>query len=115
MAANLLEWGAKALAGGLLVVLFAVLAELVTPKRLAGILAAAPSVALGSLVVTVVALGTSDAASAAGGMVIGAAAFTVYCLIAVKLIGPMRVRTGAVVALAGWAVTAGVLLVLVPS
>jgi hypothetical protein len=48
---HLAEWGLKALAGGLLVVAFALAAQVVSPKRLSGILSAAPSVALGAALV----------------------------------------------------------------
>ena len=113
MTKDLVEWGAKALAGGLLVVAFAVLAQVVTPKRLAGILAAAPSVALGSLAVTLVAKGAPDAATAAGGMVLGALAFTTYCLLVVPALGRWGAWRGAAAALVGWGVTAAVLLTVV--
>src|SRR3954453_20186225 len=80
MGQGLLRWSLRALGGGLLVVAVAVLAETIKPKRLAGILSAAPSVALGSLVVTVAMKGSGDARLGAVGMAVGALAFTAYCL-----------------------------------
>jgi uncharacterized membrane protein (GlpM family) len=92
----------KALAGGLFVVLSALLAETITPKRLAGILAAAPSVALGSLIVTVNSKGHHDAASACHGMAVGAVAFTGYCLGVVPALGRLGAKAGSAAALTVW-------------
>jgi hypothetical protein len=106
MGAKVAEVALKALAGGLFVLAFAAVAHIVTPKRLAGVFSAAPSVALGSLLVTVAFSGTGDVALSGRGMAVGAVAFTVYCLAAVPLIrrfGPWR---GSAAALAAWALTA---------
>ncbi|MFF0223805.1 DUF3147 family protein [Streptomyces sp. NPDC004629] len=99
---NLLEFVLKALIGGLFVVGFALLAETVQPKRLAGIFAAAPSVALGGLILTVVFKGDADAATAARGMVAGAAAFTAYCLVAVPALARFGALRGSAAALVVW-------------
>ncbi|HYJ75548.1 MAG TPA: DUF3147 family protein [Kineosporiaceae bacterium] len=114
MGEQLLEWGLKALAGGLLVVAFAVAAQMITPKRLAGILSAAPSVALGSLIVTVVMKGVPDAQTAARGMVLGAVAFTVYCLVAVPALARWGAWRGSAGALVAWFATAFLLAWVVP-
>lgn len=115
MAKDLLEWGLKALAGGLLVVAFAVLAETITPKRLAGVLSAAPSVALGSLVVTVAMKGSGDARLAAVGMTAGALAFTGYCLVAVPALTRLGAVRGSAAALVVWFALAFALLAMVPA
>ncbi|WP_186382853.1 DUF3147 family protein, partial [Amycolatopsis rhizosphaerae] len=86
MADKVVEVLIKALAGGLFVVAFAALAEMLAPKRLAGVFSAAPSVALASLIVTAVSAGVPDVAAGARGMLVGAVAFTVYCLAAVPLV-----------------------------
>jgi hypothetical protein len=111
---NIAEWALKALAGGLFVVAFAVIAQMMTPKRLAGVLAAAPSVALGSLTVTVLMKGSADAGLAARGMVAGAVAFTVYCLVAVPALRRWGVWRACGIALVAWGIVAGLLLPLVP-
>ncbi|MER6531861.1 DUF3147 family protein [Streptomyces sp. NPDC001508] len=103
---NLLEFVLKALIGGLFVVAFALLAETVHPKRLAGIFAAAPSVALGGLILTVVFKGDADAATAARGMIAGAAAFTAYCLVAVPALGRFGALRGSTAALVVWCAAA---------
>jgi hypothetical protein len=107
------EWTLKAAAGGVLVVAFAVLAQLVTPKRLAGVLAAAPSVALGSLTVTIAMRASAEAATAARGMVAGAAAFTAYCVVAVPALRRSGAWHGAGIALGAWVLAATALFVVV--
>jgi hypothetical protein len=113
MADEVVEVVVKAMVAGVLVVAFAALAVTLAPKQLAGVFSAAPSVALSNMIVTAVFAGPGDVAAAARGMVIGAAGFTVYCLVVVPLVkawGPWRGSAGA---LAAWAlvVTAGYLLV----
>jgi uncharacterized membrane protein (GlpM family) len=100
----------KTVLGGVLVVAFAVLAQTLQPKRFAGVFAAAPSVALASLTVTVLGKGPSDARAACAGMIAGAVGFVVYCLIAPASMRRWRPLPGSIVALVGWLVaTAAVL------
>jgi hypothetical protein len=112
---RLLEWGLKALAGGLLVVAFAVAAQMINPKRLAGILSAAPSVALGSLAVTLVIKGVPDAQTAARGMILGAVGFTAYCIAAVPALARWGAWRGSGGALVVWFAVAFLLAWLVPA
>jgi hypothetical protein len=72
-----MDWSAvtiRCLAGGVFVVLFSLLGELTTQKRLAG----APPVGLASLLFTVVTRGAAHLPMLARGMIIGAVAFTAY-------------------------------------
>src|SRR2546430_17580520 len=78
MGAKVAEVLLKAAAGGLFVVAFAVLAQMLSPKRFAGVFSAAPSVALGSLLVTTAFTGARDVALSGRGMAVGAVAFTPY-------------------------------------
>ncbi|WP_185949760.1 DUF3147 family protein [Microbispora sp. KK1-11] len=94
----------KALAGGVFVLAFAALAEMLTPKRLAGVFCAAPSVALASLIVTAGIAGVPDVLASARGMQIGAVGFALYCLIAVPLLTRWGAWRGALAALAVWGV-----------
>ncbi|MCQ4043766.1 DUF3147 family protein [Streptantibioticus rubrisoli] len=110
---SLLEICLKAVIGGLFVVCFALVAEAVQPKRLAGVFAAAPSVALGSLIVTVAFKGHHDAALAARAMGIGAVAFTVYCLVSVPALGRLGALRGSATAIVVWIVLAGAVVFLV--
>jgi Protein of unknown function (DUF3147) len=96
----------KALAGGLFVLAFAALAQMITPKRFAGVFSAAPSVALGSLLVTLAFSGMADVAAAGRGMIAGAVGFTAYCLAAVLLIKVWGVWRGSAAALVVWAAVA---------
>lgn len=86
MTGQIVEVVVKALAGGVFVLAFAALAEMLTPKRLAGVFCAAPSVALASLIVTAAITGVPDVLASAQGMQIGAVGFTLYCLIAAPLL-----------------------------
>jgi uncharacterized membrane protein (GlpM family) len=104
----------KALFGGLFVVVFALVSELVTPKRFAGIFSAAPSVALGSLAVTLVAKGSHDVSAAAVGMSVGAIALLIYSTAAVPALRRFGALKGAGVAVFAWLVVAGVGVWLLP-
>jgi hypothetical protein len=106
MGAKVAEVALKALAGGLFVLAFAALAQTLKPKRFAGVFSAAPSVALGSLLVTVAFSGVGDVAVSARGMLVGAAGFTAYCLAAVPLMRRWGAWRGSTAALGAWAVTA---------
>ncbi|MFF0306551.1 DUF3147 family protein [Streptosporangium sp. NPDC004379] len=96
----------KAAAGGLFVLLFAALAEAIAPKRLAGVFSAAPSVALGGMLVTAGLSGVSDVRQAALGMAVGAIAFVVYCLVGVPLLKRWGAWKGSAAALGVWLVAA---------
>ena len=67
--------GIKAVNGGLFVVLFALLAEALEPKRFAGVFSAAPSVALANLIVVIVSKGHGEGIANTRGMAIGGLAF----------------------------------------
>ncbi|GAA4577385.1 hypothetical protein [Planotetraspora kaengkrachanensis] len=114
MARLIVEVALKALAGGLFVLGFAVLAEMMTPKRLAGVFSAGPSVALGSLLVTVALTGQADMRAAADGMRAGAAAFFVYCLVVPPLMKTWGVWRAALTGLAVWGATAAAAFLLLP-
>jgi len=66
------------LVGGAVVSAFAIIGDLLKPKRFAGLLGAAPSVALATLGLTVASEGASFTATEARSMMAGAIAFTAY-------------------------------------
>jgi hypothetical protein len=99
----------KTVASGLFVVTFAVVASMLSPKRLAGVFAAAPAVALGSLTMTLVLLGQADVVPAARGMAVGAAGFAVSCVAGRAALGRWGALRGAAVTMAVWAVVSAVL------
>lgn len=101
------------LVGGLIVSLFALLADLLHPKGFAGLFAAAPSVALATLALTVSAEGVGYAAVEARSMVAGEVAFAAYAASCVYFLGVRKMKAGptAVGLLALWASIAAALYV----
>jgi len=96
--------GVKAADGGLFVAAFAVLGELLQPKRFAGIFGASPAVALANLLAIALIEGDTSARSAAGGMVIGAVAFVVACLAAIPAVRRWGAVRGSAILWAVWLV-----------
>lgn len=68
----------RCLAGGLLVAAMSLLAEMIVPKRLAGVFAGMPSVAIASLLLTVIKRGPGPLPTLGVGMTVGALAFIAY-------------------------------------
>jgi hypothetical protein len=75
------EIGIRFLIGGLFVSVFSLLADVLKPKSFAGLLGAAPSVALASLSLTIAKHGSSDASLAARSMIAGVLAFLSYACV----------------------------------
>jgi hypothetical protein len=102
------ELVARFFLGGTLVALFAVIGDLFTPKSFAGLFAAAPSVALATMLLTLNKEGAGVVAIEARSMTVGAVAFTAYaCLVAWVLHRRRTKPTGvAIAALAVWAAVA---------
>ena len=72
--------------GGTVVCLFAVFADALKPKSFAGLLGAAPSVALATLSLTVWKKGSAYAALEARSMIWGALAFLIYALVVSRIL-----------------------------
>ena len=68
-------------AGGLVVSAFAALGDVLKPKSFAGLFAAAPSVALATLGLTILTEGKLYAATEARSMIAGALAFCLYAMV----------------------------------
>lgn len=96
------------LLGGVIVSVFAVIADVVRPKGFAGLFGAAPSVALATLALTLVSEGKLYASVEAKSMIAGAGAFLIYALSCVYFIGMRHARTAptAMVLLSVWAIAA---------
>ena len=75
-----MQWAYRFIAGGLIISLFAVIGDVLRPKGFAGLFGAAPSVALATLALTVVADGNTYAAVEARSMTAGAIALLLYAL-----------------------------------
>jgi hypothetical protein len=97
----------KALVGGLFVTGFAVLGEMLQPKRFAGIFGASPAVALANLLVVALAKGDTMARDAATGMIAGAIALAIACGAAVPAVRRWGAVRGSAVLWAVWIVTGG--------
>jgi hypothetical protein len=102
------EYVVRFFAGGLIVSLFAVLGDVLRPKSFAGLLGAAPSVALATLGIAVFQHGSAYGATQAGTMMYGAIALAVYSFIVCQLL--MRFKWSALastlMALVVWLVVA---------
>jgi uncharacterized membrane protein (GlpM family) len=68
----------RVIVGGVVVSVFSLLGDLLSPKSFAGLFGAAPSVALATLVLTVTKNGKEYASAEARAMIFGAVAFCVY-------------------------------------
>jgi uncharacterized membrane protein (GlpM family) len=99
--------GLKALVGGLAVVAFSLIGQAGHPKRFAGIFAAAPSVALASLALTVLAKGPEATVPYAQGMLIGSAGMFAYCVASLFLINRLHALVGSLLAWLAWLAVAG--------
>ncbi|HUY96911.1 MAG TPA: hypothetical protein VMW47_04685 [Verrucomicrobiae bacterium] len=106
MSQLLLVLAVKAVNGGLFVVLFAVVGEVVQPKRFSGLFGAAPSVALGGLAVSALVYSRGRTVGEAEGMILGAAAMVAACIVAVLAVRRWRAVRGAGVMWLTWLVVA---------
>jgi len=84
------------LAGGVLVSIFAFAGDVFRPKSFAGLFGAAPSVALATLALTIIADGKEYASIEARSMVAGAVAFLVYASVTSRIL--MRYKPRAMTA-----------------
>jgi len=97
---------AKALVGGAMVVAFSLVGEVIEPRRLGGITSGAPSVALPGLLVTLLASGAAAAVDLSLGMIAGAAALVVWCLVGIDAVKRFGALKGSVAAMSVWFVVA---------
>ena len=82
-----MDWVVRFLVGGTIVSVFALIGDVLKPKGFAGLFGAAPSVALATLGLTIATEGKLYAAVEARSMVAGAAAFFLYALACLYVIG----------------------------
>jgi hypothetical protein len=87
---NMMEYIVRFLAGGIAVSLFSMMGDVLRPKSFAGLLGAAPSIALVTLALTVSAKGLDDAA--ARSMMFGSVALSLYSVGVCHLTGRLRVH-----------------------
>lgn len=98
--------------GGLIVSLFAILSDMLRPKSFAGLLGAAPSVALATLSIGVFRHGTDYAAAESWTMMYGAAALGCYCFVVCQLLVRWRfaAMTATIISFVVWLAVAFTLL-----
>lgn len=104
---------ARALVGGSLVVVFALVGEVVKPKRFAGVFGAAPSVALANLALVAGVEGIPKAVVESRGMIAGGVAMIVACAAGIWLVRHWHALAGSAAMAALWLVVAGLARVLV--
>src|ERR1700750_1267214 len=104
----MLEYGLRFLAGGIAVAAFAAFGDTLRPKSFAGLFAAAPSIALATLLITMSQKGAPFAAVEGRSMIVGAVALAAYswtvCVLLKKFL--MSSWTATVGALVVWFVGA---------
>jgi uncharacterized membrane protein (GlpM family) len=98
----------KGLAGGALVVSFALLSEGLSPKRFAGLFSAAPAVAIAGLAIALLDKGSHEAHESATGMIAGAAGMIAYAAWVVRLLSRMGASPAAAIALGAWVAVAAI-------
>jgi uncharacterized membrane protein (GlpM family) len=76
--------------GGAIVSLFALIGDVVRPKRFAGLFGGAPSVALATLALTVAESGAAAASLESRSMILGSVAFVAYACVAQRLLASGR-------------------------
>lgn len=93
----------RGLAGGTLVVIFALIGEAVSPKAFSGLFSAAPSVSIASLIIIIIVTeGPAAARQASTGMVVGGLAMIACCILAAVTIPRIRSLKGSLAAWLGW-------------
>jgi hypothetical protein len=97
---------AKFLVGGLFMCLFAVVSEVCSPKRFAGLFSASPAVLTAGLTVTLITSTVMIASLQAQGAIAGALGMVAYCLAAGPALRRFHLLRGAAVATLAWAVVA---------
>jgi hypothetical protein len=97
----------KAVNGGLFVALFAVLGEMLQPKRFAGIFGASPAVALANLLIIALVKGDASARSAATGMIAGTIGLAVACAAAIPAVRRWGALRGSAFLWGVWTLVSG--------
>jgi uncharacterized membrane protein (GlpM family) len=113
---DMMEWLLRFLIGGGLVAVFSLLGDVLRPKGFAGLFAAAPSVALASLVLTGTYESAAVASASAHSMIAGAIALFIYSGLCVYLMAIRRISSAvaATASISLWLVVALGSSVLIP-
>lgn len=98
----MLQYLARFVAGGLLVCLFALIAQVLQPKQFAGLFSAAPSVLVAGIAITLLTKGASTATETAEGAIAGAVGMVGYCFLAAPTIKRYKALGGSLLSLSAW-------------
>ena len=98
----------RGVAGGALVLTFAMISEGLGPKRFAGLFSASPAVAIAGLTITLVDRGAHHAHQSALGMIVGSVALVAYAGATIPLLRKFRASVASAVAISVWVLTAAV-------
>jgi hypothetical protein len=103
-----MEYVVRFAAGGAVVSLFAILADILRPKSVAGLLGAAPSVALATLILAFWKHGAAYVSTEARSMVLGSLSLTLYsvCVCQLLMRGKLPAFKATTVALGVWLIAA---------
>lgn len=98
------EYAIRFILGGVVVSAFAVLGDMLRPKSFAGLVGAAPSVAVATLAIAIVQHGTHYAAVQTRSMAIGAIALAIYSVLVCHLLmrAQLRALPATMIALPVW-------------
>lgn len=108
---DVLIFALKGLAGGSLVLAFALLSEGLRPKRFAGLFGAAPSVAIAGLSITMIDKGITEAHKNTIGMIAGATGLVLYAVVVVPALRRWPAGRAAALSLVAWGIGAAVVAV----
>jgi uncharacterized membrane protein (GlpM family) len=103
---ELLLLAIRVVAGGAMVVAFAMLSDTLKPRTFAGLFSAAPSVATASLLVSGLADGASKDSRYAAGMIAGSIGLVLYSAAAALFVKYVGAAAGSAIAWVAWAVPA---------
>jgi uncharacterized membrane protein (GlpM family) len=92
----------KGVAGGILVLAFALASQALSPKRFAGLFSAAPAVALAGLTIALLDKGAHAAHEQAAGMLAGSAGMIAYAFAVIPLLRRLSAARAALGALGAW-------------
>lgn len=96
----------RVIAGGALVVAFAMISDALKPKMFAGLFSGAPSVATASLLVTGLAMGAAKDQKYAVGMIAGAIGLVFFAAVAALAVKHLGSIWGSAIAWVAWVVPA---------
>lgn len=112
-----MEYLIRFVAGGAVVSAFSMLADVVRPKSLAGLLSASPAVALVTLSLAFISKDTAYASTEGRSMILGSAALCLYSALVCQLLVRARLSalTATVISIPVWIALSLILLKVVPS